>query len=362
MRSRVNLFFCFILILGLFSLPIGVNAANGLPGYPKFGYGARLNVNSPHLETAIQTARSVDLDWLAVDFDWSERWPSPDSHLDFKPLDEIMSMAHSQEMAVLISITNPPPWVLTSNGPDPDLTATVASDLANRYPTTLLAIEPFPGANTFKGWGTEPDPHFYANLVKTVYRSLQGIDPGIVVVAAGLQPVIFSPTDIDDLTFLQALYELGSAPFMPVIGLRLSNISVIPTESPVESKVNTLRQYEAVRKIMLQHNHQNGLIWVTGFSWDSSAVSSPKNQAVWLKQAFLMMRAQLYIGTAFVQDLNPFSQVSPSKLGAPADLRLPGFDIIRQIIALENSQHTVTFYIGLYKSTNNQISKNQITP
>lgn len=358
MRTRVNIFFCFFLILGLSSQPVSVNAANGLPGYQKFGYGARLNVNPPQLETAIYTARNVDLDWLAVDFDWSERWSSPDSAPDFSQLDAIMSLARSQEMSVLVSITNPPTWVLTSNGPDPELAAAIASDLANRYPTTMLAIEPFPGANTQNGWGVEPDPNSYANLVKKVYQTLQEIDPEIVVVAAGLQPVIFSPTDIDDLTFLNALYELGSALYMPVVGLRLSNISVIPTESPKESNSNTLRHYEAVRKIMLQHEHQNGLIWVTGFSWDSSTVSSPQNQAVWLKQAFLMMRAQLYIGTAFVQDLNPFSQTSPATLVAPTDLRHPGIDVIRQIIAFENSQHTMTFDIGLYKSSLNQIVKN----
>ena len=71
-----------------------------------------------------------------------------------------------------------------------------------------------------------------------------------------------------------------------------------------------------------------------------------------------MMRAQLYIGTAFVQDLNPFSQTSPATLVAPTDLRHPGIDVIRQIIAFENSQHTMTFDIGLYKSSLNQIVKN----
>jgi hypothetical protein len=270
-----------------------------------------------------------------------------------------MALAKSQELPVLLSITNPPTWLITDNGPDRDLIAALASNLASRYATTLLAIEPFPGANTQSGWGTKPDPNNYSNMVKTIYQRLQEIDPEIVVVAAGLQPEI-SPTDIDDLTFLKALYDLDCAPFMPVVGIRLANIPGVPTQSPTESDSNTLRHYEAVRNVMLKHQHQNGLIWVTGFSWDSSVVSSPKNQAIWLKQAFLMMRAQLYIGTAFVQNLDPFSQIDPSADVAIEEFRHPGIDVIQKIIAFENSQHTVTFEIGLYKSSLNQIVKKSI--
>jgi hypothetical protein len=266
-----------------------------------------------------------------------------------------MERAQTQELAVLVSITNPPNWVLTSSGPDPQLTATVASYLVARYPETLLAIELYPGANTHKGWGVVPDPANYASLLKTVHRALQQMNPEIVVIAAGLEPVADGPNDIDDLAFLSALYNQGSAPYMPVIGLRLANISMVPTKPPQAHKDNTLRHYEAVREIMLRNNHRQGLIWVTGFSWDSTALPSPEYQAIWLKQAFLMMRAQLYIGTAFVQDLNPFSQSTSSGGNMPAGH--PGIGVIRQMIAMENSQHTRTFEVNLVKSASNQLLK-----
>ncbi len=357
MRFKVNLLHCCILILVLCATPFQVNAADGLPGFPKFGYGARINVQNEDLVTAITTARNVDLDWLAIDYDWTEIWPSPNIDPDLSQLDDLMKGAYSHDLSVLVSITNPPNWALTKDGPDLELTARIASQLAMRYPATLLAIEPFPGANTQKGWGADPDPYQYANLVKTVHTVLQKVNPDIVVVAAGLEPVTFGPADIDDLTFLKALYGHGSVSYMPVIGLRLSNISTIPTEPPLSTNGNTLRHYESIREIMLQNDHRKGLIWITGFSWDSNTVYSPENQATWLKQAFLMMRAQLYIGTAFIQNLSPFSQTTPPKPISP--INHPGIDVIRQIIALDNSQHTNTFEVSLYKTTINQITKNR---
>ena len=87
--------FCFIFILGLFCGTIDTNAANGLPGYTKYGYGARLNVNNPDLEAAIQTAKNVDLDRLVVDFDWSERWSTPDSHPGIDVIRQIIALENS---------------------------------------------------------------------------------------------------------------------------------------------------------------------------------------------------------------------------------------------------------------------------
>jgi hypothetical protein len=109
---------------------------------------------------------------------------------------------------------------------------------------------------------------------------------------------------------------------------------------------------------MLRNNHQSGLIWITGFSWDSQAITSSEGQATWLKQAFLMMRAQLYIGNAFFQNLNPGLGPDTNDLISKNDSLHPGIEIIRQLIALENSQHVETFVLKVLKSSPNPLSKN----
>ncbi|MCJ7700369.1 MAG: hypothetical protein MUO62_02195, partial [Anaerolineales bacterium] len=256
--------------------------------------------------------------------------------------------AKEHQLTVLVSISNPPDWVLTSYGPDPDLTTRLTADLVKRYRSTLLAIEIFPGANTHQGWGTQPDPQSYARLIEKVYGDLQTIGPEITLVAAGLKPAS-SPQDIPDLDFLQALYTAGAAPYMPIIGLRLPKISTDPGQPPTGSNPTSLRHYEAVRDIMLRNSHQNGLIWVTGFSWDNHSLSSPERQATWLEQAFLMMRAQLYIGAAFVQDLNPFT---------PDLQNHPGIIAIRHVTALDSGRALEEVEHQLSKKSSKGLSKN----
>jgi hypothetical protein len=359
MRIQLNPVFGLIIALVNCLAPCEVYATSDMNGSAKFGYGARLNIYGSQLETAIQIAGNLDLDWVAADYDWAQLWSDKTISPDWDLLDETMSLAGSRELAVLLSITNPPAWALDSNGPDPDLTARMVLDLTTRYRGTLLAFELFPGANTVQGWGGDPNPQAYATLLKKVYRALQDSEPDVTVVAAGLEPNVQPGEDMNDILFLDAVYKSGAAAYMPVVGLRLPNISIIPTKAPDESKSLSLRHYEAIRETMLNNNHQSGLIWITGFSWDSQAIPSTDGQAVWLKQAFLMMRAQLFIGNAFFQNLNPGPGPDMDNLISSNTSLHPGIEIIRQLIALENSQHIETFILKSFKSLPNQLTKNR---
>ncbi len=363
-----NHLFCAIGIIVALSLCVtlaGVDAASGTPGSPRFGYGTHLNIDGQQIETAIQTAGSLDLDWIAVDFDWACHCPEVDSLPEWESLDRAISLAEENRLSILVSITKPPAWALTSDGPSLPLTTALIQELACRYPGTLMALELFPGANTSQGWGAQPNPQAYAELLEAVHGALQSAAPGIFIVAAGIAPLMdTNPSgDIDDLTFMQALYAAGAAPFMPVIGMRLPKIGLDPTISPAKIDGITLRHYEAVRNVMLQNGHRSGLIWITGFSWDANAISSPADQAIWLKQAYLMMRGQLYIGAAFFQNLNPSAtDISTGSLMQVDASLHPAFKALGQLIALENSHQTVTFKMILLKKASAKIEKHPLFP
>jgi len=351
-----------ITILALFLVPVEVDATSGIPGSPRFGYGARLHIPSPQTETAILTADSVALDWVAIDFDWASLWPDPNSAIHWNSLDQVIHLVNEHQISVLISITDPPDWAVTSAGPDQDLTVDIVSRLMERYPQTVLALEIFPGPNTTQGWGGLPNPEVYASLLAAVYETAQKTNPQVTVVAGGLasgRPA--TPSDIDDLTFLQSLYAAGAAPTMPVVGLRLTEIGTVPTLAPQDDEKLTIRHYEAVRNVMLQNNHATGLIWVTGFSWDQDAISAPQDQAIWLKQAYLMMRAQLYIGVAFFQNLNAPEprEIGNSLVQSGLDFH-PGTAGLREIIAFEYSQQTATFTFNSLKNSKHELNNKHL--
>ncbi len=250
---------------------------------------------------------------------------------------------------VLISLTNPPRWAMTAQGPDPEITTYLVGLLAERYRHNRLSFELFPAANTIAGWGTAPDPAAYAELLKACWQKLRQMGSPATLVAAGLQPISTAPSngDYNDLEFLAGLYKAGAATYMPVVGLRLKDLSANPMAFPGETKTSALRHYEQVREVMIKHGHRSGLIWITSFRCPAPELNSAEQQALWINQAYWMMRSQLYLGTAFLDEWNPPSANPPSdrlyiirKNGERVWLH-PALAKLAQLITLDRTGHAL---------------------
>lgn len=323
-----------ILIVCLVFLAAGsaspARGESGLPVYPGFGYGARIDPWGQEVDLALKTAAGIGLDWIGIDFDWARHWPNRNASLDLVELNKVMVSAAENHLRVLVSITHAPGWALTPTGPNPELTAGLVAQLARLYPDVLLAVELFPQANTYSGWGIQPDPEAYTDLLRITAGSLESARRSTVLIAAGLAPI--DPQnpgrDMEDVQFLQGLYAAGAAQYMSVIGVRLPYSAQDPLDTPWGADPRVLRRYEAIRKVMLDNQHAEHLIWITGFSWPaftysqdgqsvaniaSASNSQTGKQTSWFNQAMQMIKSQLYIGAAFVDCLNPALGASPEK-------------------------------------------------
>jgi hypothetical protein len=334
-------------------------ATSGLPNSMEFGYGARLDIWGQEVDLALNAASGVGIDWIGVDFDWERHWPDAAAPINLEPLDHVMVIAQSQGINILLSLTNPPEWAKGFNGPDIQQTAGLVAMLASRYPQSLLTIELFPSSNTTAGWGAPPDPAAYVALFQACQTTLYTSGSQILLVAGGLSPLYQSTSagDMDDLDFLDGLYQAGAANFMPILSLRLSQVEGEAISSPDEAARQVLRHYETVRQVMLKFNHANGLIWITGFSWPvQEKAASPDGQIRWLNQAYQLMKSQLYIGVAFFDRLNPPEDsqhpASPVQSLIQKDAEgthlHPALAALGQIITLNQTGYS-SFQIFLYK-------------
>jgi hypothetical protein len=278
-------------------------AASGLPDSPEFGYGASLLTSGQQISRAIAIAPELGIDWISINFDWSLLWPSPDLEPNFLALFGAIENFRQDRINILLSISNPPAWAITTYGPDPKYTTAIALRIAATYPDTVLAIELFPGANTVKGWGVTPNPDAYIDLLQKTRNEIKNHNLKTLVIP-GLS-VLTGPADsanIEDLDFLKKFYEADLA--TPIVGLSYPEIIGEPFSEPTQNAPDVLRHYEIVRNFMLQNNHRTDLIWITGFSWPIHLISI-EEQAAWVFNAYKLLKAQLYIGAAFFDNLNP---------------------------------------------------------
>ncbi len=327
MRFKRSLLILIVLLLILSAIPHPVEATRGLPNTASFGYGARLDMWGEGVFQAMELASSMGLDWVAVDVDWNKHWPSLNQAADFSSLDYVLQAARQKNIHVLLSLTNPPAWALTPSGPEPNYTNALLQSILNVYPDVIQAVELFPGVNKTIHWGATPNPQSYLTMLQTVR---QGCDATgrLVYLVTTLEPTLTASSDaeLDDRTFLESLYSLGGSPYMAIIGIRYLTVMGTPMSDQSELYPMVLRHYEEIRDLMLNHQHTNGMIWITSFHWPTSGTpnpgeplalpATPAQQSQWVNQALQLMRAQLFIGAAFFSDLNPSTpaQTTPSLL------------------------------------------------
>jgi len=355
---------CLILAAQLLC-PQHARAANGFPNTLKFGYGARLDPLGKEVSLALNTATSIGIDWIGVDFDWARLWANSNKQPKLDTLDQAIGRAHKNGVNVLLSITNPPSWALNDQGPDLELTAGLVSQLADRYRDSVLAIELLPEANTTRGWGARPNPNAYAALLAACWEGLRSNGSPTILVAGGLRPISNdkSGNDMEDLDFLSALYASGAKDLMPVVSLHLIDLSRETMASPDSQNPYVLRRYELIRQVMLKQNHNGGLIWITDFSWPDSNDISPEEQSRWINQAFQLMRSQLYIGAAFVERFNPPDQTGGGdhhyliqNKGQATRLH-PALYALAQLITLDRSGQLIQPLTELGKTSSSTLQK-----
>jgi hypothetical protein len=125
---------------------------------------------------------------------------------------------------------------------------------------------------------------------------------------------------------------------LPVISLRLTNITQPANTASSENSSPVLRHYEDIRNLMLKYNHQTGKLWITGFSWPADQSNDPQWQAGWLAQAYDYMSAQLYIEVCVFNSLNAVEKQEVSNneppvfLVSPNGTLHPAIEIIRERI------------------------------
>jgi hypothetical protein len=304
MRIRLfSIFFTVILIL-VAACPYPAMAHTGMPGSPAFGYGAFLDPLGKNIDTAIATAKSNNLDWLGIEFDWGRIWPDRNASPALKEIGVSLERARSNNLAVLIAIRNAPAWACNALGPDPQQVANLVQFLAKVMPDTVLAFELFPGANTSRGWGTTPNPQAYLSVIRASQDALLEAKSSAVIIAS-LTPHSAGQADqdMDNLVFLKTLYQNQGQARLPIIGIRYTKIIGDPLTSPTDRVNDVLRHYELVRRVMLDTDHRKDIIWITGFTWPDQTIDE-QSQAMWVYQAFKQLQSQLYIGAGFFFWLN----------------------------------------------------------
>ena len=307
-----------------------------------FGYGFGIQPYGADMNFVVDATKGAGFNWVRLQVPWRDFERDGKGEYRWGDLDNVLNTLQGGGINVLVSIVKAPSWArpantdLTVDGPptDPKDFADFLTAFMARYQGKVQAVQLWNEPNLYHEWGREPlDAARYVRLLCDGYSAVKAQDPNVRVISAGLTPtgVNDGVIAIDDIVFLQRMYQNGARSCMDGVGAHPSGYNNPPDvrfgyTNPQEPEFKnhpsfffqeTMLRY---RNVMVANGDSAKRIWPTEFGWASSpeplpgyeyaANITPEEQAQYLVRAYEMMKNWGWVGPAYAWNLN-FGVVNP---------------------------------------------------
>lgn len=246
---------------------------------PKIGVHTRLTdeVEPWKIKRSFEMVREMGAPWIVEYFPWAYAEPSPGNY-DWSHHDLVINHATQQGLTVVARLGYVPEWARPAETTPLYLAdeqfpafAAFAAKFAERYRGEIHHIIIWNEPNLSLEWGYEPvDPQRYVTMMRTVYPAIKAANPDIAVLAGALAPTLAptgSPDGMNDLAYLQALYDGGIADYFDTLAIHAYGWYSEPDEPPADDVVN-FRRTELLRAVMVENGDADKNAMITEGGWN----------------------------------------------------------------------------------------------
>jgi len=323
------------------------------------GYGLQVNWTQRDPRQSLAEVQALGFDWVKIQIRWCD-FETAKGVADLRLIDRFMDAAKARGTRVLFSVVCAPNWSRRDRGaggsgpPDnmqdaADFMSGIAAYTCQRG---LGAIEVWNEHNLATEWHGKPiSAALYMDMLKKSYAAIKKSCPHLIVISGAPTPTGYDDgtTAIDDVKFLQQLYQNGLKQNADAIGAHPSGFCNAPDAAPLtKNHCNAFISHESFffrgtleryRDVMTQNGDSGKKIWVTEFGW--AVDPNPKKgyeyaksitleqQAQWTLTAFQRMKSYGYVGAAFLWNLD-FEDMS-HEMGAFHILNRPAYDRLKTL-------------------------------
>ena len=294
-------------------------------------------------ERIINLVKDLGFNWVKQQIVWRD-FERTEGQIDWVKIDKVVDSCHAAGLNVLLSVVKAPKWARPSNtdfnvdGPpaNPEDMADFMAAMAERYKGKVQAYEIWNEQNMWYEWGNEPlDASRYVQLLAVCYQAIKAKDPNAIVVSGALTPTGGPPPlAIDDLAYLEQMYQAGLKHYCDAVGVHPSGYNVPPDADWRTWSDPTARfrgpsdnhhhswvfrgTMEGSRNVMVKYGDGAKRLWPTEFGWASveglgvepapgyeyAADNTELEQAQFIVKAYQMGKSWGWVGPMFLWNLN----------------------------------------------------------
>ncbi len=233
------------------------------------------------IQRSLQLTREMGADTIVEFFPWAYAEPQKDNY-NWSSFDRIVKHARNQGLHIIARMGLVPGWArnrideanTTLNYlPDEsfDDFADFVATFATRYAGVIDQIIIWNEPNLSFEWGYRPvDPAGYVRLLKSVYDKAHAANPSVIILAAPLAPTLEppgSPNGLNDLLYLQAMYEAGGGDYFDALAMHTYGFTEPPEAMPGNEHLN-FRRAELLHDIMLHYDDPATPVYITESGWN----------------------------------------------------------------------------------------------
>lgn len=233
------------------------------------------------IQHTLQLVREMGANTIVEFFPWAYIEVANDSY-SWASADRIVRYARNEGLHIIARMGLVPEWArreipeayatlntLPESAYD-DFAEFVAL-FAERYAGVIDHIILWNEPNLAFEWGyRQVDPAGYAALLRAVYARAHAANPNVVILAAPLAPTLEPPgsaSGLNDLLYLDALYEAGAAPYFDALAVHTYGFTEPPDAEPGFERLN-FRRAELLHDIMQKHGDTAKPVYITETGWN----------------------------------------------------------------------------------------------
>ncbi len=231
------------------------------------------------IQMSLQLIREMGAPTIVEFFPWAYIERTPDVY-DWGQPDLILKHAENQGVKIIARMGLVPDWArpkdTTFNYIDEDGLphfAEFVADFAARYAGRIDHIIIWNEPNLAFEWGfLSTDPKRYVDMLQMVYEPLHQANPNITILAGALAPTlepVGSPNGLNDLLYLQGMYELGAKDYFDALAIHTYGFTTPPDASPNPRQLN-FRRAELLREVMIEYGDENKPVYITESGWNDN--------------------------------------------------------------------------------------------
>ncbi len=193
--------------------------------------------------------------------------------------DNIVELAEQYDIEIMARLSNPPSWsraltdTIGTQAPPDDVGdyGDFVTAVVERYAGRITYFQVWNEPNIYPEWGEQSvDPEAFTILLCHAYERIMEVNPEAVVVAGAMSPTVaMNGRNMNDLVFLQRMYNAGAGACFDVLSAQGYGLWSGARDQRLRPTVVNFPHHMLLRDVMVRNGDAHKPIWLSEMGWNS---------------------------------------------------------------------------------------------